>query len=29
MLEANDLVLEELDYKVEGYVDRDSQVGSA
>ena len=27
MLEANDLVLEELDYKVEGYVDRDSQVG--
>ena len=27
MLEANDLVLEELDYKVEGYVDRDSQIG--
>lgn len=27
MLEANDLVLEELDYKIEGYVDRDSQVG--
>ncbi len=27
MLEANDLVLEELDYKVEGYIDRDSQVG--
>ena len=27
MLEANDLVLEELDYQVEGYVDRDSQIG--
>jgi glucose-1-phosphate thymidylyltransferase len=27
MLEANDLVLEELDYKIDGYVDRDSQVG--
>ncbi|MDX1616185.1 MAG: glucose-1-phosphate thymidylyltransferase [Candidatus Promineifilaceae bacterium] len=27
MLEANDLVLEELDYRVEGYVDRDSKVG--
>jgi glucose-1-phosphate thymidylyltransferase len=27
MLEANDHVLEELDHKVEGYVDRDSQVG--
>ena len=27
MLEANDLVLEELDYKVEGYADRDSQIG--
>ena len=27
MLEANDLVLEELDYQIEGYVDRDSQVG--
>lgn len=27
MLEANDLVLEELDYRIEGYVDRDSQVG--
>lgn len=27
MLEANDLVLEELDYKVEGYVDRESQIG--
>lgn len=27
MLEANDLVLEELNYKIEGYVDRDSQVG--
>jgi glucose-1-phosphate thymidylyltransferase len=27
MLEANDLVLEEIDYYVEGYVDRDSQVG--
>ncbi len=27
MLDANDLVLEEIDYKVEGYVDRDSQVG--
>lgn len=27
MLEANDLVLEEIDYKIEGYVDRDSQVG--
>lgn len=26
MLEANDLVLEEIDYQVEGYVDRDSQV---
>ena len=27
MLEANDLVLEEIAYTVEGYVDRDSQVG--
>ncbi len=27
MLEANDLVLEEIDYQVQGYVDRDSQVG--
>ncbi|MCA9997759.1 MAG: glucose-1-phosphate thymidylyltransferase [Anaerolineales bacterium] len=27
MLEANDLVLEEIDYIVDGYVDRDSQVG--
>lgn len=27
MLEANDLVLEELDYQIEGYVDRDSTVG--
>ncbi|HSH04733.1 MAG TPA: glucose-1-phosphate thymidylyltransferase [Anaerolineae bacterium] len=27
MLEANDLVLEELDYIIDGYVDRDSQVG--
>lgn len=27
MLEANDLVLEEIEYKIEGYVDRDSQVG--
>jgi glucose-1-phosphate thymidylyltransferase len=27
MLEANDVVLEEIDYVVEGYVDRDSQVG--
>jgi glucose-1-phosphate thymidylyltransferase len=27
MLEANDLVLEELNYRTEGYVDRDSQVG--
>ena len=27
MLEANDLVLEELEYTVEGYVDRDSKVG--
>ncbi|MCA9926466.1 MAG: hypothetical protein KC421_29055, partial [Anaerolineales bacterium] len=27
MLEANDLVLEELEYEIEGYVDRDSQVG--
>ncbi|MFW5942376.1 MAG: glucose-1-phosphate thymidylyltransferase [bacterium] len=27
MLEANDLVLEELNYHIEGYVDRDSQVG--
>ncbi len=27
MLEANDLVLEEIEYDVEGYVDRDSQVG--
>ncbi|MCO5186933.1 MAG: glucose-1-phosphate thymidylyltransferase [Anaerolineae bacterium] len=27
MLEANDLVLEELDYTIEGYIDRDSQVG--
>ncbi|MGH2536493.1 MAG: glucose-1-phosphate thymidylyltransferase [Candidatus Promineifilaceae bacterium] len=27
MLEANDLVLEELSHQVEGYVDRDSKVG--
>ncbi|MCA9969786.1 MAG: glucose-1-phosphate thymidylyltransferase [Anaerolineales bacterium] len=27
MLEANDLVLEEIEYGVDGYVDRDSQVG--
>jgi glucose-1-phosphate thymidylyltransferase len=27
MLEANDLVLEELDYVIDGYVDRDSTVG--
>jgi glucose-1-phosphate thymidylyltransferase len=27
MLEANDLVLEEIEYKIEGYVDRDSKVG--
>jgi glucose-1-phosphate thymidylyltransferase len=27
MLEANDLVLEELDHRIEGYVDRASQVG--
>jgi glucose-1-phosphate thymidylyltransferase len=27
MLEANDLVLEELEYEVQGYVDRDSHVG--
>jgi glucose-1-phosphate thymidylyltransferase len=27
MLEANDLVLEEMSYEIEGYVDRDSQVG--
>jgi glucose-1-phosphate thymidylyltransferase len=27
MLEANDLVLEEIDYELEGYVDRDSTVG--
>lgn len=27
MLEANDLVLEEIDYHVEGYVDRESKVG--
>jgi len=27
MLEANDLVLEEIDYAIDGYVDRDSQVG--
>ncbi len=27
MLEANDLVLEEIDYEIEGYVDRDSKVG--
>ncbi len=27
MLEANDLVLEEIDYLIEGYVDRDSTVG--
>ncbi len=27
MLAANDVVLEEIDYVVEGYVDRDSQVG--
>ncbi len=28
MLEANDLVLGEIEYKVEGYVDRDSEVDS-
>ena len=27
LLEANDLVLEEIEYKVEGYVDRESTVG--
>jgi glucose-1-phosphate thymidylyltransferase len=27
MLEANDLVLEELNYQIDGYIDRDSQVG--
>ncbi len=27
MLEANDLVLEEIEYAIEGYVDRDSKVG--
>ena len=27
MIEANDLVLEELDHKIEGFVDRDSTVG--
>lgn len=27
MLEANDLVLEELNYRIDGYVDRDSKVG--
>lgn len=27
LLEANDLVLEEIDYEIQGYVDRDSQVG--
>jgi glucose-1-phosphate thymidylyltransferase len=27
MLEANDLALEEIDYEIHGYVDRDSQVG--
>jgi glucose-1-phosphate thymidylyltransferase len=27
MLEANDLVLEEIDHQIKGYVDRDSQVG--
>lgn len=27
LLEANDLVLEEMDYTIEGYVDRDSQIG--
>ncbi|MEJ2747315.1 MAG: glucose-1-phosphate thymidylyltransferase [Anaerolineae bacterium] len=27
MLEANDLVLEEIEYGIEGYVDRESQVG--
>ncbi len=27
MLEANDLVLEEIEYRVEGYADRESQVG--
>ncbi len=27
MLEANDLVLEEIEYHVDGYVDRESQVG--
>jgi len=27
MLEANDLVLEEIEYEVNGYVDRDSKVG--
>lgn len=27
MLEANDMVLEEIEYRIEGYVDRDSKVG--
>ena len=27
MLEANDLVLEEIEYEIEGFVDRESQVG--
>jgi glucose-1-phosphate thymidylyltransferase len=27
LLEANDLALEEIEYEIEGYVDRDSQVG--
>ena len=27
MLEANDLILEELDYRIDGYVDRASTVG--
>lgn len=27
MLEANDLVLEELDHRMDGYIDRDSKVG--
>ncbi|MCB9418828.1 MAG: glucose-1-phosphate thymidylyltransferase [Ardenticatenaceae bacterium] len=27
MLEANDLVLEEIDYEIAGYIDRESQVG--
>ena len=27
LLEANDLVLEELNYRIDGYVDRDSKVG--